>query len=376
MKTANPLHSVFPASGREPGNDRLRENNFDILRLIFASMVVLFHIGLLSGEPTLRWMHTYISSTFAVQAFFVVSGFLVTMSYERSRSVQAYARKRLMRILPPYVAVVLVAAIGLSLLSRLSVGDYFVSAGFWRYVIRNLMFSNFEAPALPGVFVSNPESAVNGSLWTIKIELAFYCFVPLCMWCMRRLGGTRLLAAVFVLSIAWKLGFEVAASHTGNDLYVKLAKQLPGQLSFFIGGAYAYMRTQRGGRPPSNWMAALAAVIYVITSGLAYSILAPLCVAVIVYWAAITLPVIPNPVRGGDYSYGIYLYHFPLAQVFIASGAFAASPLGATVSVCAIAVALAYGSWHVLEKRCLGVHRRGTSAVTVPSRELTPGRAD
>ena len=247
---------------------RLTENNFDLLRLVFSSMVVVFHVGILSQEPTLRWLHLYVSSTFAVQAFFVVSGFLVTMSYERSTSLKSYASKRFWRIAPAYVTVVVGAALLFVCVSTLDAGQYFSDKGWRDYLLYNLLLSNFSAPSLPGVFANNSEHAVNGSLWTIKIEVAFYCLVPVMVWLSRRFGHVRALTTLFLLSVAWKCGFIIAADLTGSDLLSRLAKQIPGQLAFFIGGALAYYRTQAGLPPPKAWVAALAVMLYIVLDGL------------------------------------------------------------------------------------------------------------
>src|SRR5882757_3200354 len=104
---------LFVPLSREPSGAaaRLRDNNFDALRLIFASMVVVFHVGVLANVASLGRLPQYVSATFAVQAFFVVSGFLVTMSYENTRSLRSYALKRLRRIAPAYIVVVVGAAL-------------------------------------------------------------------------------------------------------------------------------------------------------------------------------------------------------------------------------------------------------------------------
>ena len=73
---------------------RLSRNNFDLLRLLFAGTVCLFHASRLSGERELRWISSVLSSEVAVEAFFVVSGFLIFMGYERSPSVFSYISKR------------------------------------------------------------------------------------------------------------------------------------------------------------------------------------------------------------------------------------------------------------------------------------------
>jgi peptidoglycan/LPS O-acetylase OafA/YrhL len=343
-----------------PVQDRLRNNNFDGLRLIFASMVVLFHIGLLSQAPQLTGLHRYISSTFAVQAFFVVSGFLVTMSYENTKSLMDYGKKRLLRIAPAYVVVILTAAFLLVLISDLPPARYFADPQWRSYLFSNLILSNFKQPTLPGVFVGNFEPAVNGSLWTIKLEVMFYCTVPLIVWAIRRIGYKPVLAALVMMSIAWQCGFLYAGELTGSDLAMRLAKQLPGQLAFFGGGAFAYYRTRDGLPPPPAWAAATGAIVYAVTPGLAYTIVAPFCVTLIVYWASIRVPQLWSARRLGDFSYGLYLYHFPIAQVLIALGVFAVAPTAGLVAVCALALLASVVSWHLVEKRALRFAHRPT----------------
>ena len=128
---------------------RLRENNFDTLRFLFASMFVFFRVGMLSEVPSLSVLHNYVSSAFAVQAFFVVSSFLVTMSFENSSSVRSYAEKQIRRIAPAYVVVVIGAAFLLSMVTTLPVANYFDSRDFWSYVGFNLLSLIFRHQRCP-----------------------------------------------------------------------------------------------------------------------------------------------------------------------------------------------------------------------------------
>ena len=338
----------------------LKENNFDALRLIFASMVVLFHTGLLSQARGLAWT-AHVSATFAVQAFFVVSGFLVTMSYENTRSARSYFLKRLRRIAPAYIVVVVTAAVALSMLSTLPPSAYFSSPQTWRYLGLNLVLSNFSAPTLPGVFTTNFIPAVNGSLWTIKIEVAFYCLVPLMVMGARRFGPSRLLAAVFAGSVAWKLGFDLAYAHGGAEIYSKLAKQVPGQLSFFAGGAWAYYRT-RNCLGIRFWMAAVAALVYFFGEGFVFQdVTAPLAVTAIVYWSAVAAPRMPEVPRRDDFSYGLYLYHFPIIQSFIALNVFQYSTVLAVLALALTVTGCAVISWRYIEQPIL-VHKPGAAS--------------
>ena len=348
------LHDVTQSfAWRAPTGSRgnvslaLRHNNFDTLRLIFASMVVIHHMGMLSRAPSLAWT-THISAPFAVQAFFVVSGFLVTMSFESSPTVLSYALKRLRRIAPAYVVVVAGGALTLSLVSSLPAREYFVNREFWRYLVFNLGLANFAAPELPGVFQSNVVTAVNGSLWTIKIEVAFYCFVPLLVWAVRRIGYKKVLLFLFVASVIWKIGFDAMAIAANSRLAAELGKQLPGQLCFFCGGAWAYYRTREGVGIPIT--AALAGVLaYAFEYGILNDVLEPLAVSAIVYWAAVAAPRLPALGTYGDFSYGTYLYHFPLIQTAVMWGLFRWSPLAAMGIVSASVAMCAMLSWFVVE---------------------------
>jgi len=215
------------------------KNNFDLLRFVFAFMVFLFHAHVLSGRPELAPLSRWLSAELAVESFFVVSGFLVFMSYEKSKSVGDYFAKRARRIYPAYFAVVMIAALAGAMITTLPLNEYF-SLGWLRYLMANLAFLNFVAPELPGVFQTNPWHAVNGALWTLKIEVMFYVAVPVIAIACARLGRARMLAALYVVSVGYVLWMEHLASATGRELYVQLGRQLPGQLSYFLAGAACY----------------------------------------------------------------------------------------------------------------------------------------
>jgi peptidoglycan/LPS O-acetylase OafA/YrhL len=339
--------------------ERLRVNNFDLLRMLFALIVVVFHTGVLTQAPQLAWMEHFSAPHFAVQGFFFVSGFLVTMSYEKSSSLRSYAEKRFLRIAPAYIFLILGAALFFSALSTLPLREYFASYELRRYVFFNLILSNFAQPSLPGVFAHNSDQAVDGALWTIKIEVAFYCIVPILVWLARRLGRAPTYLSVFALSLAWRVGLAMLAARTGSHFLGKLAIQIPGQIAFFVTGALAYYRTEEGKPPPPWWVAVVGVAGYQIApTTLLHQLLAPFCTAAIVYWAAIRLPrLIADVNKYGDASYGMYLYHWPIIQVLIWLGVFAWSPIAGACLVILGDTAFSYFSWHFVEKRFLR-HRK------------------
>jgi peptidoglycan/LPS O-acetylase OafA/YrhL len=221
-------------------NHRLRKNNLDLLRLIFAGIVCLFHAYKLSGYRELEWIPRLLpSSEAAVKAFFVVSGFLIFKSFEESSCIRSYFVKRVRRIFPAYFAVVMLCALFLWLASSLPLGQYF-SFDWLKYVFANLVFLNFLHPHLPGVFEGHRYDIVNGSLWTLKVEVMFYACVPIFSCLFKRFGHLPVLAAGYLVSVSYSSLLNGYAADHDSAFHRELARQLPGQLSYFMAGAFFY----------------------------------------------------------------------------------------------------------------------------------------
>lgn len=331
-------------------NDRLKRNNFDLLRLVFAGAVCLVHTGELSGSAVLTSALGFLSAPIAVKCFFVVSGFLIFMSFERAPDIRVYASKRIRRIYPAYFVVVALSAIGLFAVSTESVGDYF--SGQWvKYLLANLSFLNFVEPSLPGVFESNRMSAVNGALWTLKVEVGFYVLVPLFVFMFRRYGRLGVITFVYATSVLYAVAFSYAADLTGNALYAMLGRQVPGQLSYFMAGAFFFYYLDFFERNVWYFVSGSAAVI-VASRFVSLQFLEPFALATAVIAAGLFV-YLGNFGRFGDFSYGTYILHFPIIQVLLVYGWQVGSPWLFLASVVSLTLVAAAGLWHLVEKRFL-----------------------
>ncbi|MDE1175639.1 MAG: acyltransferase [Edaphobacter sp.] len=328
-----------------------RENNFDIIRLLLAIVVVLFHVGYICGAPVFASLPHYFSGHLAVEGFFAISGFLIFASWERCSGIRDYTIKRAARILPGYwLATLFCLAIAFSY------GSYHVG----RFLFANLIFANFLAGSIPGVFVANPEHGMNGALWTIKIEVMFYIAVPIIVWLCRRLHRDAVLWTIFALSIIYRVAM---AEHN------TLALQLPGQLSFFMIGALIHYHLdwfEKHGK----WITLVAILSYVISVKSGWFAFRPAAVATLTLSAALLLPVVKGPTRWGDFSYGAYVLHWPIIQIIVATGLFAVRPwLALIVTFIAVAVGATL-SWFVVEKPSLALaHSR---RIKTPYPAVTP----
>jgi peptidoglycan/LPS O-acetylase OafA/YrhL len=325
------------------------KEQFRLLRFAFAFIVFYYHTHALSGSPELAGLSRWLSADIAVQSFFVVSGFLVFMSYENSASVREYFSKRARRIYPAYFTVVAAAALGGVLITTLPASEYF-SAAWLRYVAANLAFLNFLAPELPGVFQGNPLPAVNGALWTLKIEVMFYIAVPVIAWACARLGRWQILAALYALSVAYVLGADYLAQKTGRELYVQLGRQLPGQLCYFLAGAACYYFRDTFARYGRQCFPVALAILLLPLPNAIQTVLEPAALGVFITYLAIGARYLGNFGYYGDLSYGIYIIHFPVLQTLIALGVFEGNPYLAVALATVIVLGTAYASWHLVEK--------------------------
>jgi len=327
-------------------------NNFDFLRLLFACIVMFFHCAAISRDLRIEWMSRVFNAELAVQGFFVISGFLIFMSYTNSSNLQEYFSKRVRRIYPAYVSTIFLFAVLLAALSSWNVWQYFSSTEFMKYIFNNLLFLNYRQPCLPGgVFAGNPLCAVNGALWTIKIEVMFYLMVPFIFWAVARYRNRKMaiLIGIYIASAMYHIYF----SHI--QINSELARQLPGQLMFFVSGGAAYFYFNEFTRY-RNILFVPSLVLFIVYHWTVSPVLYyfySLALSVFVVYAAYYLRYLGNFGKIGDLSYGIYIYHFPIIQIFVYFQLFAINPAGSVIAVTLCTALLSFFSWHIIEKQFL-----------------------
>ncbi|MEZ6028743.1 MAG: acyltransferase [Hyphomonadaceae bacterium] len=320
-------------------------NNFNLLRLAFALFVVVYHLVALSAVLEWRPFEGPLSvlAEIGVQGFFVLSGYLVYSSLDRSDSVRLYAEKRFRRLYPAYATVVIVcAAAGYAFSAEARANP--VAVG--QYLGWNLVFANFMAPELPGVFANNPMHEVNGALWTLKIEVMFYIVLPMLAWLLKIAGKGRWLLIVLIYA-----GAEVWRQVLADMGQLELSRQLPGQMSFFVTGLALYRLSLTGA-----WRHAAGVVgAGLLAASMTVDVLEPaqaLGLGLATIWIAAGWPRLPDAARFGDLSYGVYIVHFPIIQTVIALGLFASPWIGAGLSLGGAAIA-AFLLWHLVERPSL-----------------------
>ena len=334
--------------------------NFTLLRLLLALTVLFYHYHALTGY--VGWGHG-LSATVAVQAFFVVSGWIVTASFESSRSTAAFYVRRMARLYPLYAVVVIVQA---AFVVAWAGAQPNLAAELLHYLAANLSFANFLKPTLLGFLDGARVAAINPSLWTLKIEVLFYLSVPLWVALVRRYGW-RALLGLFVASTL--CCYAAAPAHAG------LANQLPAQLRFFVAGMVCRAFFAGGAPVPAAQRALLAAagvaglvLAHIFDSSDAMAALQPVFVAAFVVAAACLLPVLR---KLPDLSYGVYLLHAPLIQFSHQTGWLVPGPQGLTV-VFALTLGLSLIAHYLIEQPAIRAGQRWSSTLSNRPRALPP----
>ncbi|MEO0686509.1 MAG: acyltransferase, partial [Cyanobacteria bacterium J06649_11] len=289
-----------------------RRNNFDLIRLLAALVVVAAHTADVSHYAAFEFLSATFNSWLAVDVFFIISVFLIYRSFEHSQSLTIYWQKRARRILPAYLTVILVAALGLSLISHLSLLEYFTHREFWQYIFFNSITLNFLQPSLPGVFTELEFQSVNMSLWTIKVEVMFYLAVPFIAYVLDKTNRAWGMLAIYLGSILYSTTVMTLSDRLGDGFVTQLEQQLPGQLAFFISGAFLYCFYE-GFRQHIFSALAIASLILVVHNFVVELYFAyPLALAILVIYFCLIFKYLGNFGKYGDFSYGIYIWHFPI----------------------------------------------------------------
>ncbi len=331
------------------------KNNFHIARLLAATMVVYGHsFDLLGKGGSVIWYDTGIAA-YAVRIFFVISGYLICKSWNSDPHILRYLERRCLRILPALAVVIIltITLLGPSV-TTLSIGDYADSLQTRQYLWNILLAPRFN---LPGVFAHTPfPVAVNGSLWTLPAEFLMYLLLPLYGSRHIALCRTVIFPPVLIAAVALAFYFTwVTPESMRPVIYWSSLPQITRWAPYFIGGAaFAFWRFERH----------LRLDVALILIGL-ISCLRPLGMPVEGVAAMLLTPYIvlafcmtrdgvhPLLDWDADFSYGTYLYAFPIQQTVILLTGNKITPLVLFAICLPIVYCAALLSWFLIERPAL-----------------------
>jgi peptidoglycan/LPS O-acetylase OafA/YrhL len=346
-----------------------RENNFDLIRLLAATQVVIAHgightplVGKLS--PMGRQLFDALLMLPGVPVFFVISGFLITQSHERNPSdLKGYFWRRGLRIFPAMWVCLIVTLIALGCCGFLGT-DFLFSKTFAAWLMGQVSFIQFYNPEH---FRDFGIGVANGALWTIAVELQFYIFVPLFCWLGKRLAGVTWIlflvsfAAYCVMDhkvngpsgfsgapIAFKLLHATLVPHLWMFLlgilihrnYDKLRSWLEGKFLWYLAAYALFVAAQ-------HTLVDFRTVPYYLGYLPARTLLALGTIAAAFSARSLSLRML----HGMDLSYGTYLYHSVVINVFVELGWL--NSMAAVLWIFMVSIAIAMVSWHGIEKPAL-----------------------
>ena len=340
-----------------------RNNNFAVIRLCAALMVISGHMGhiIAGGVPVLFGRQI---QSLGVYVFFLIGGYLITKSWQSDPHPVRYAVKRFMRIWPPLAVFVLFAAfVAGPLLSSLSVKEYFHSGGHIWY-LRNLAL-NIQY-GLPGVFAQNPYPvAVNGSLWTLPVEALMYIIVPVLLTAVHAKKNTKAskLGLIAVCVLVCALDCYVYAYHPTLRVVIYATDWISALhiVPFYFIGVVCTLPELR---KYFNVQVALVLCFVFSCMNMGY-VSTQIALYFVMPYIVFSLAFAPSSAfswlnEKAEISYGLYLYGFFIQQLVV----YVAHRCGwqidfmpAFVISCVLTTIAAYVSYYLVEKPALKISK-------------------
>jgi peptidoglycan/LPS O-acetylase OafA/YrhL len=342
-----------------------KRNNFDLVRLVAAYSVVYAH-SIIVQKPdghtdfVTEWLGFDYSGSLGVFAFFLLSGLLVTASYDRQRSPARYLILRATRIWPAVAVASLFAIFVMGpLLTNLPLRQYFASSATWANLDSFSTVTLGRRILLPGVFSDNPvPDAMFAPLWTLPVEVRYYVVV-LVAGMLGLLKSPRGMLVAVLIGLIPLLVRPYFAPHF-HLAWRHLAPLAQGGYGFhpelvFLTGMLLYALREHV--DINGWTAVALWAVYLCMRGtpFAQALFYP-AFAYGVLWIG-TTSLLHRFAPRNDYSFGIYIYGFPVQQT-VAHFWPALGHLSALVIATPFVIALAWLSWHGVEKPALNWTRK------------------
>ena len=352
-----------------------RDNNFNLIRLLAALAVLVNHSFALSsgrdGGPLEATLGMSIAAI-AVDIFFITSGFLVTGSLLSRKSIVEFVWARILRIYPGLVVMVLLSVFVLGLaFTSFPVSSFLENHETHAYLLKNITLVAGVQYTLPGVFQSVPYKwVVNGSLWTLPAEIVMYAILAILWAALYVFSGlrARLFSYLVVLLAASLLLVRLANDfyfHSGHHSSLYRLSYM-----FFTGAAYFVFKEHIPLSRGIFWTA-IAGLCLSAWNKEAFFVFYNTTLAYVLFWIAyVPAGTIRNFNRLGDYSYGTYIYAFPIQQTVaaliphISAGVLMLVSLVPTLFFAGL-------SWHFIEKRALNLKSSFGRNVSAGNRIVT-----
>ncbi len=343
----------------DKGNQRF-SNNFDLLRMLAAVCITFTHsynlIGLNNEEPLMKASSgRYDFSFIGLCIFFSISGYLIAKSACTSTSILNYCWKRFLRIQPLLILVCVLTIFVLGpLFTSLSSKDYFTNISTWTYW-RNIFPATGVQFTLPGVFTTNiVESSVNGSLWTLVVEERLYILVSV-LFFLKPARKWFFILPLIALNIVFFVShfipeFHSLAYFTGVHVFYALV--------FLNASAYYLFQINFKKNAGSLFLLMAMIAMAACVSFPALHYLAVFVAPFLVISLANIKGFTNKAGKWGDFTYGIYIFSFPVQQLFIYSSGNTITASVLFLKTMALVVPLAVISWHFFEKKFLALKNK------------------
>lgn len=319
----------------------LKSENLQFIKFIAALAVILSHSFSINGNVYGKeFFNRYTDGALAlgdisVSVFFICGGYLISASLNKNNGFCRFFKARIIRLVPPLAFVVVICTVLGCFFSTLTLPEYYSDMGTYKYLL-NIVF--VPVHSLPGVFKTNPKTAVNGSLWTLPVEFADY----ICVFILFKLGLADKKKFIFTLP------FPIAAIIIERYLPGVLAAAVRPTVLFYIGAAFFVYRD----KIKLSFMT--ASVLLLIFALLIYfklpDIAVYFCLPYVILYISFGLKQLPKAVGNlGNISYSMYLWGFPVQQSFLHF--FGICDPYFSFCICAvITIALAYVTYLICEK--------------------------
>jgi peptidoglycan/LPS O-acetylase OafA/YrhL len=328
------------------------DNNFNFLRIILAVLVILSHSPeLIDGdrhrEILTNIFHTISFGEFAVDGFFLLSGYLITQSWQRDPLLFKFLKKRIIRIYPAFICATLICAFIVAP-AGVSSPNYFIQFNVFKFLKGILVL---DSPVIPSLLTDRYYPFVNGSMWTIAYEFRCYLLVAIFgtistiktqkVW----LGFSVFIILLSIFpSLSGKIYFQLLPYIFGNP------SDLTHLLSFFCAGGSFYLFRDRIYYSKNIILITATIVIISLFNSYLLALILPTLGTYLFFWfALLDIPMLQKFGTYSDISYGVYLYGWPSQKLLIWYFPLI-SPWLLFITACGMSFACGLLSWHLIEK--------------------------